>query len=155
MRAITLPDMPVTLAGYCAVHQHLFQDLYDWAGEFRTVMLSKGNAPFCHARYIASFMCKQFEQLARENNLTGLSLERFAERAAFHVVEFNSIHPFREGNGRTIRIFLQMLARQAGHDFLIEHIDRDDWMKASIIGHHQADSALMARVIADVLAKSR
>ena len=72
---------------------------------------------------IDAALAKQFELLKQERNLKGLTAENFAERAAFHIGEINFIHPFREGNGRTMRLFLRELAQQAGHTIDIGRID--------------------------------
>jgi cell filamentation protein len=60
-----------------------------------------------------------------EDNLRGLTREQFAARAAEHMCELNTIHPFLDGNGRTQRAFLEMLAKQAGHDIDLARIDPD------------------------------
>ena len=127
-----LPDLDISVLGFRAIHKHLFETVYPWAGEIRTShSLVKGTTSFLHGRFVQDALARQFDLLAGERNLKGLSRDAFAERAAFHIGELNYIHPFREGNGRTIRVFLRELARQAGHTLKLHRIDRDPWMHAS------------------------
>ena len=80
-----------------------------------------------------------------------MDAEGFAARAAEHVVELNAIHPFREGNGRALRAFLLVLARQAGHDINMERIDAVIWNEASQVSFRTGDSQAMRNIIADAI----
>ena len=127
-----LPDLDISVLGFRAIHRHLFETVYPWAGEIRTShTLVKGSASFLHGRFVPDALARQFDLLAGKHDLKTLSRDAFAQRAAFHIGEINYIHPFREGNGRTIRLFLRELARQAGHTLKLDRIDRDAWMDAS------------------------
>ncbi len=72
---------------------------------------------------------KRFAAIRAENGLLGMSADQFAERAAEHLSELNAIHPFREGNGRTLRAFLGILAERAGHEIDMTLIDPKAWKK--------------------------
>ena len=72
--------------------------------------------------------------LGKENLLQNLKKQDFAQRAAEHLNEINAIHPFREGNGRTQRLFLKALAKQAGHTLHLDRIQPKKWHEASING---------------------
>ncbi len=133
-----LDNIPITYNGYKQIHAHLFQDVYTWTGQPRRVNISKGE-PFAFWQHIDQEMAKRFALINKENNLRGLNVESFAQRAAEHLNEINAIHPFREGNGRTQRIFLQNLAHQAGHELEITRFDQRLWMKASIEGFRNVD----------------
>ena len=99
---------------YRAIHHHLFQDVYDWAGQIRSVRIMKGGNTFCFPENIDAQMRRAFAELARANQLRDLDSESFAVKAAHFIAELNAIHPFREGNGRTQSVFLGQLAdRQA------------------------------------------
>jgi cell filamentation protein len=134
-RLDNLPALPVSAAGYNAIHKHLFGNIYDWAGQNRTVGMGKGSSSFLPPRYIEGAMYKQFDELKKDNNLKGLSIPDFADRAAYHIAELNFIHPFREGNGRTMRAFLGNLSRQAGLQFEERHMPKGDWVAGSIRAH--------------------
>ena len=93
-----------------AIHRHLFQDIYDWAGELRTVEIRKGDQQFQFRQYIPTGMADVHRRLAQARFLQGLSQAAFAEQAAVIVGDINYIHPFREGNGRTQLQYLKQLA---------------------------------------------
>jgi len=127
-----LPIGKLTYAHYRAIHRHLFQDVYDWAGKIRKVRISKGGSMFCYPESIDREMSKLFGSLAGQKQFKGLTVEAFAMRAAHFLAELNAIHPFREGNGRTQLTFLTLLAEIAGHPLAIERLDPDDVMEAMI-----------------------
>jgi cell filamentation protein len=97
-----------------ALHHHLFQDVYDWAGEARTVRISKDDSMFCYPENIESEATKLFAKLKADEFLQGLSSKDFAKQAAHFLAELNAIHAFREGNGRAQLSFFLLLADQAG-----------------------------------------
>lgn len=96
------------------IHKYLFQDVYPFAGQIRTINISKDEM-FADAREITRLSQYLFTKLHRENYLANLSETQFAERAALYMNAINVIHPFREGNGRTQRFFIEQLAYHAGH----------------------------------------
>ena len=102
------------VAHYLAIHKHLFQDVYDWAGNIRTVRISKDGSPFCFPENVESQMKSLFGDLAKARHLRGLSADDFATKAAHFLAVLNAIHPFREGNGRTQLTFLTLLAERPG-----------------------------------------
>lgn len=97
-----------------AFHRAIFDRVYPWAGEIRTVSIARTDV-FCLPQYIETYAAEVFGKLRAENRLRGLDRERFVERLAHYLAEVNSIHPFREGNGRTQRAFFAQLARDAGY----------------------------------------
>ena len=114
-----------------AIHKFLFQDLYSWAGEFRKVNISKGN-PFCLYTYIEEQLKKLFTELKKEAYLSLLPQEELASRLAYYLGELNAIHPFREGNGRSQRIFIMELAAKNGYILDFYRIKQSDMIYASI-----------------------
>jgi len=70
-------DLPITVAGYREIHRYVLQDVCDWAGEYRTVNSGR-TVPFCKAEYIEAEMDKRFAAINGENDLHGLSPQRFA-----------------------------------------------------------------------------
>ncbi|MCD5415015.1 MAG: Fic family protein, partial [Clostridiales bacterium] len=109
------------------IHKYIFQDIYEWAGKLRTVDIAKGNNLFAlerHLEYAANYV---FTALKKENNLIGVkaNVEQYADRLAFHAGEINMLHPFREGNGRSLREFLRCLAKEAGYEINWVDFDRD------------------------------
>jgi len=150
-RMETLPTgIKLTRGGYKKIHFHIFQDVYDWAGQERSVDIAKGDW-FCRAQYIGRELARRFTILRKEDGLRGLTPERFAERAAEHVAEINAIHPFREGNGRTQRAFLQILGERAGHPIDLSRIDPGPWFEASVRSFRHGDYAPLRDVILKAL----
>lgn len=140
------PSAPTT--GYRVVHRHLFRDLYAWAGKERKYTTGRGSIPFAVPEHIEPWMRQQLEALAQANFLVGLDAKRFAESAARTVNEINAAHPFVEGNGRTQRFGLRMLADHAGFDLTLRDTDGKRWNAASRVGFMQSDHAPMAAPIA-------
>lgn len=136
-----------------AIHHHLFQDVYPWAGDIRGVQMAKGSSRFASPAFILQESDKLLSRLAAENHLQRLSLEAFSRRAAHYVNELNAIHPFREGNGRAIRAFLTVLAEQAGFALNAKHLSRKAWLNASIKGFNASHEA-MAELIGTALSLS-
>lgn len=119
-----------TLSGFKRLHFHLFQDVYPFAGKFRDVQLMKGNTRFCQVQYLETYAAEIFRNLSKEQNWK--SLEEAADRLAFFKSELNMLHPFREGNGRTIRIFLHRFALSKGISWDVELMDREKYVQAMI-----------------------
>ena len=113
------------------IHHYIFQDIYPWAGTIRTVNISK-EILFCDAQYIEKELNKIFLQLKQEQYLKNCTDKDIAKRAAYYLGEINAIHPFREGNGRTERIFISQLIRFNGYDIDFSDIDTDYLMFATI-----------------------
>ena len=90
-----------------AIHHFLFSDIYEWAGQLRHVNIAKGNQ-FCLAMHLNTYAQKLFSGLRKENYLT--DCPNIAHRLAFYLSELNVLHPFREGSGRTQRLFIEYLA---------------------------------------------
>ena len=96
-----LPEGVLDFTHYKAVHHHLFQDVYDWAGQVRTVRISKGGNPFCFPENINAQATRLFDDLRAANHLQNLDPKAFSVKAAHFLADLNAIHAFREGNGRS------------------------------------------------------
>lgn len=110
----------------CRFHKTLFGDVYSWAGRLRTVNIHKGGFPFCYAAFLADHLTELFARLADDRFLVGLTAEAFGEQFARLYGDLNTLHPFREGNGRTQRAFLRQLAAAARWRVEWERLDRTD-----------------------------
>lgn len=125
------PDLPF----FYYLHHMMFSRLYVWAGRARTVGISKGGTPFCPPQNIDATMGALFSELESEQWLAGLGLESFLERAAYYVCEINAVHPFREGNGRAIRFYLDTLsARARGDIFDWTLTSEEEYLRACVAG---------------------
>ena len=114
----------------CAVHKHIFQDVYTWAGELRAVDIAKGNL-FCKVQFIEAVAKDIFLNLKKDRYLVGVSEMDFIKKAAYYFSEINALHPFREGNGRAQREFIRQLALHAGYKLLLSNVDDEEMLKAS------------------------
>lgn len=133
--------------GYRALHKHLFQDVYSWAGQDRTVNIGTPGGLFTPAPYVADALLAAFQDLGRKDRLRGLSATDFFDLLGHHLGELHSIHPFRAGNGRTLRHHAVQLARDAGHPIRIANIDRQAWDEASRHGFMTGDHRLLGAVL--------
>lgn len=119
-------------AHYKAIHAHLFGDLYNWAGQVRTVNLSKQGTQFCPAQEIERRAELIFTRLRLMDFLRGMEHGDFVEELTDFYCSTNEMHPFREGNGRTQRLFLSQLVRNAGYVLNFSEMDGDLLMFATI-----------------------
>jgi cell filamentation protein len=126
----------------CDIHKRLFSAIYEWAGETRTLDMEKGTTYFAHVPYILSESTRLFDELKRENGLQGLSKDDFIKRVAHYYGELNVIHPFREGNGRTIRVFFSLLAYRAGWNIDWSRMDSQENIDACAASYSVDDDLL-------------
>ena len=105
------PSGPLDSAYYKALHATLFSPLYDWAGHPRTVNISKKDTNFCPASELERCCEAFFARLQASNEFSGLSRAQFVAALADAYHSLNMLHPFREGNGRTQRLFFTILIR--------------------------------------------
>jgi cell filamentation protein len=148
---IKYADPPYHLEYLQAIHATLFYELYDWAGQLRSVDISKGNTRFCTATRIIPESIKLFNLLKKENYLAD-SGNNFAMKLAEYYAEFNMIHPFREGNGRVQRLFFEHLAAYNGYALDWSLISQTEWIQANIDGFHVEYQSL-ADIFQKVLTK--
>jgi cell filamentation protein len=144
-----LPAGRLSYSHYRAIHRHLFQDVYAWAGKVRTVRISKGESTFCYPD-IDQEMAKLFRALRWAGYLRGTSPQVFANQAAHFLAELNAIHPFREGNGRTQLTFLTLLAERAGYPLVLKRMHPERIMQA-VIASFGGQEAPLARMILNLV----
>lgn len=130
------------------IHHLLFQDVYAWAGHIRTVEIRKnveGAEFFLPSTNIGMGVAWSQGELKRDHMLKGMDLVTFAERLAYHYDNYNFVHPFREGNGRTQRVMWTMLCHSAGYDLDWRQVGGDENDNASRMAAEDRDySALIS-----------
>jgi cell filamentation protein len=100
----------------CNIHKSIFQDIYTWAGQIRNgEFFSKGVSIFCRGSLIKSNADIIFGNIAKEKYLCTMNKQSFISRTAYYMGEINALHPFREGNGRTLREYFRQLSLNAGY----------------------------------------
>jgi cell filamentation protein len=150
-RLAELIDTPVQgsfdLAHLKAIHRYIFQDVYEWAGQFRTVNISKDGHLFGIAAFLGPVLQEVLEKLAAENYLLDLDAAAFAERAAYFLGELNAAHPFREGNGRTQREFIREIGIKTGHYIDWRATTPAEMTEASRLSHLRGDASQFAKLL--------
>ena len=109
-----------TFAGLAAIHKYLFEGIYDFSGELRTVNIAKGNFRFAPLMYLQAAL-ENIDKMPQSN------FDEIVEK----YVEMNIAHPFREGNGRSTRIWLDhILKNEIGKVVDWSKVDKDDYLLA-------------------------
>ncbi|QUB37462.1 Fic family protein [TM7 phylum sp. oral taxon 349] len=96
------------------LHYKLFGQIYSWAGEYRTAEIGKGTSHFAAAEHVTAQVETILDALEQECQHWNPRATAVLDRLAHYYSELNAIHPFRDGNGRTIRLFLSLLANRYG-----------------------------------------
>lgn len=113
------------------IHRFLFQDVYSWAGHIREIDISKGGVRFQSPEKIKK-KCFEVKKYISENKyFIGMSDGQVIKNLALVHNALNTIHPFREGNGRTIRLFMQLLAAQSGWELNFSNIAKAEMNNVS------------------------
>lgn len=135
-KAVELENDPIKgnfdTAHYKKIHRFLFEDLYDWAGNFRRINISKKGTQFTDCDKLETLCDKLFQRLKSLNYLSGLPFSEFVSEIVDVYCSLNMLHPFREGNGRTQRVFIAQLIKYNGYSINFSEIDKDLLMIATI-----------------------
>ncbi|PFA82751.1 Fic/DOC family protein [Bacillus cereus] len=136
LRFVELQNKPIIgnfdLKHLQKIHQHLFQDIYPFAGKLREENIAKGAFQFAHASFLKDQATELFKQLKGEKSLNGLKIDEFSNRAAHYMAELNVLHPFREGNGRSQREFIRCLALANGYSLKWNSQKTEDVFNATV-----------------------
>lgn len=117
-----------------AIHRHVFQDVYEWAGEFRTVDIAKGAAPFAAIEDGATGVDDQLRRVrssVADTDWPNITREAFPLAAAETFAHLNQAHPFREGNGRAAKVFMEHVADLSGFTLDYQAVGADRWNTTS------------------------
>jgi cell filamentation protein len=141
-----LPRGALSFGHYRAIHHHLFQDAFDWAGKPRTVHIAKGGNMFCSPECIEDETWKLFTKARDGRFLRNQPAREFARGSAEFLAELNAIHPFRAGNGPTQLTYLTVLAARAGHPLALQRMEPAA-MRAAMVASFNNDVAPLAGLI--------
>lgn len=103
------------------LHKFAFSKLYSWAGKYRDKNISKDETVFCQARHLKNQANKIFAELKKDNYLRDFRkkpIEEFASKIAYYMCELVALHPFFELNGRTVRLFFDMITVYNGYEYI-------------------------------------
>lgn len=143
-----LPAGALDAAHYLSIHRHLFQDVYGWAGQIRTIRIGKDGNWFCYPEFIEAELARAFREYGDPDKVAQLSPAEFASRTAHLLADINAVHPFREGNGRTQLAFLTLLAINAGYEVNDDVIEPAHVMAAMIESFSGSEAPLAALISA-------
>lgn len=130
-----------------SIHRYIFQDVYEWAGQFRTVNIARsGQFYSAFPQQIVPSLERLLGDLSREKQI-------FTSRAAFYMGELNAIHPFRDGNGRRQREFIRQLALRSGYSLDWSRVTREQMYEASHRSFKAGDHGGLERVLEAALRK--
>lgn len=114
------------------LHLKLFEDIYPWAGQLRTVDVAKGATRFCTASRIDPEARKLFGTLSENSWFAHHTKMELITAIAEFCGDLNIIHPFREGNGRTLRLLCEFIVINTGYEIDWNPVPTDLWLQASI-----------------------
>ena len=115
------------------IHKFIFEDIYPFAGKIRREQISKADTMFYPPNLIDRELDKVFAKIKEKNMLRETDEEKVFDNLAYVMAELNIIHPFREGNGRSIREFIRLMAKRMGYDLNWGNVDREELLEASIL----------------------
>jgi len=133
----------------CNIHRAIFHDVFPWAGELRTVNIAKGNQ-FCLFQHLETYASPVFSKLKTENFLIDTPVVEMPERLTFYLSEINVLHPFRDGNGRAQRVFIEYLAQYAGCYVDFSTVDAKEMIEASALSFakkYDVMNAMFQRIV--------
>ncbi|WP_095194222.1 Fic family protein [Pseudomonas sp. Irchel 3A7] len=134
---------PYSLKTLQQVHRTLFGKIYSWAGELRTLGISKGDTRFCVPEFIEGEVKKEFSKMAKAGWFEGYSRDLLVSSIAESYGTLNIAHPFREGNGRTQRIVFEFIIFNAGYSIDWGLAERQEWIDACIAPFYGDDRPLI------------
>jgi cell filamentation protein len=141
-----LPAGRISINQFRAVHRHLFQDVYSWAGKYRTVRISKEGSMFCYPQNIGGQLQRLFDGLRERQYLRGRSRDTFSAGAAHFLAELNAIHAFQDGSGRAQLAFMALLGINAGYPLDFEQLNPDKFLAAMLSSFQGDESSLVYQI---------
>ena len=151
LKQYVLMESPIkgrfTKAQLMNIHRFLFEDIYPFAGHIRREQISKGDTMFFPPHLIGQELDKVFSKLHSEKMMHEKDRKHQIEHLSYIMSELNIIHPFREGNGRSIRELIRCMALHYGFSLDWSCVDRDTMLDAAI------RSVVDDRAFCDVIVK--
>ena len=149
-----LYEKPIKIKGIeslLSIHHHLFQDVYEWAGKVRTVNISKDGKPFFEGEHF-HIAFRFIDTLILEfRNIKKSDKEALAKKLAEILDNINFLHPFRDGNGRTQREFLRLLAHEKGLTLHINPPDNKSVYEKYMRGTIESDISILTDLIFELI----
>jgi len=153
-RAKELESQPITVnnAGTLLdIHSYLFQDVYHWAGQKRTVEISKQGKPFFLTPFFDNGFTYIDTLITDYRRVEPKNKSQLAEKLAALLDSINYLHPFREGNGRTQREFIRVLALEKGYTLNLNPPDNMEVYERYMTGTIEGDVEKLAALILEMM----
>ena len=144
-----------SLEDLCCIHKVLFQDIYDWAGQVRTIEIRKnmeGSEFFLPSVNIVTGIAWSQAELQKDHLLMGFDRPEFIERLSYHYDNYNFVHPFREGNGRTQRLLWTLICHNAGFDLDWRLVSGEENDEASRLAAEELDYSGLISMFSRIVA---
>ena len=132
------------------IHRYIFQDVYEWAGELRTVEIGKGNL-FCTTQCLESFGRSVFEKYYDTCFSYKDNIDEFIRTFSSNYADLNALHPFREGNGRTQREFARLLCLECGYILDLSCTTHKEMLEASILSFNYGDNLALEKIFSQAI----
>lgn len=122
----------LSLAGLKSMHKEFFGKIYEWAGQFRTYQTGR-NLPFCTPERIEKELGKYYQELNTSlfSHSKSVEFDNFIKSTAKFMGDLNAVYPFIDGNGRTQRETLEIIAKKSGFKLSLEHLNKEQWYQAA------------------------
>ena len=138
---------------YKNLHKQMFGDLYDWAGTVRSVNISKKGTVFCDCKEVEQLGILKLKRLKKLKYLKDLPTGSFLDELTELYNDLNYLHPFREGNGRTLRLFVTLLVRNTDRDISWSNCD-SDLLTIATIKAAQGDLTMLRSVFEEIVSEN-
>ncbi|WP_022669462.1 Fic/DOC family protein [Desulfospira joergensenii] len=142
-RMTTIPEGDFSSEHLKKIHKHLFSDVYEWAGQFRDVPIEKGTTVFCRPEFVDQ-EANKLTKAVDMSKLKNLNHKAFVGELSHIVGELNVVHPFLEGNGRTLRAYAEKICKTAGYNLDITKLQGEEWNNAFIRAYSQDNKGIEA-----------
>ena len=158
LKIAQLETMPIKgtfdLKHLASIHRFIFGDIYEWAGKIRKGdFLIKGDSIFCRAMFIENMAADVHSKLKADKFLRSLEKDDFISKLAYYMGEINALHPFREGNGRTQRLYFKQLCEKSGYDLEFHKTQKDTLVNADISAFNKEYTPLI-EVLGAIVSKT-
>jgi len=149
-------DMVLNEAYFIDLHKKTFESLYEFAGVYRDVNMTKGNSQFCLAQHLHTQSKRIFDELESEKYMLNIKDDKslFSQRLGYYQGELIALHPFYELNGRIIRLYCDMLAILNGYKPINYKGMEEQYIQASIEAVQYANSSKLTKIIFNGLSKN-
>jgi cell filamentation protein len=148
------PIMPRDSGSLLEIHNYLFQDTYQWAGQLRKVEISKDGKQFFPRSHFDSALAYIDKLIVDFRQMDSSNKSGISGKLAEILDSVNYLHPFREGNGRTQREFLRVLALEKGYELNLNPADNSGIYERYMTGTIEGDVDKLGKLICEIISEN-